>query len=235
MLEAEDMDSVKSTLTSMAKISDSSERLAAVAEKLPEDLRREINLVVEDIDARQGEIQKTLKEARELSERIETAGRSVAAAGEAWSGTAKSIGEMVASFQASSSVSGSEGGVAADAESQSKALADAGAESSAPPTQPAPYDINDYRRTAEALTETADRLHALVTDLRSLLDDGPVTRRLAEVSSEAKKVLMESETVADRVTDHAAWRGAQLILLLMGCLVVYRIVSVKLGGSKRAT
>lgn len=235
MLEAEDMDSVKSTLSSMAKISDSSERLAAVAEKLPEDLRREINLVVEDIDARQGEIQKTLKEARELSDRIETAGRSVAAAGEAWSGTAKSIGEMVASFQASSSVSGSEGGVAADAESQSKAPADAGAESSAPPTQPAPYDINDYRRTAEALTETADRLHALVTDLRSLLDDGPVTRRLAEVSSEAKKVLMESETVADRVTDHAAWRGAQLTLLLMGCLVVYRIVSVKLGGSKRAT
>lgn len=102
----------------------------------------------------------------------------------------------------------------------------------APTTQPAPYDINDYRRTAEALTETADRLHALVTDLRSLLDDGPVTRRLAEVSSEVKQVLLESESVADRVTDHAAWRGAQLILLFLACLVAYRIVSVRLTRAR---
>lgn len=234
MLEAEDMDSVKSTLTSMAKLSDSSERLAAVAEKLPEDLRRELNLVVEDIDARQAEIQKTLKEARELSERIELAGRSVAAAGEAWSGTAKSIEDMVASFRSHPTAPGDERGTVSDSTVHSEAATDNGLESTASASQPAPYDINDYRRTAEALTETATRLQGLVADLRSLDNDGPVTRRLAEVSGEAKQVLLESETVADRVTDHAAWRGVQLILLLFTCMVAYRFVSVRLIRSSGA-
>lgn len=234
MLEAEDMDSVKSTLSSMAKISDSSERLAAVAEKLPEDLRRELNLVVEDIDARQGEILKTLKEARELSERIELAGRSVAAAGEAWSGTAKSIEEMVASFRSSPSAPGDDRGAISDSTMQAGAATGQESVSTAPTSQPAPYDINDYRRTAEAMTQTAEELHALVADLNNLLDDGPVTRRLAEVSSEAKQVLLESESVADRVTDHAAWRGVQLILLVFACLVVYRLLFVRLIRSKEA-
>lgn len=232
MLEAEDLDSVKSTVTGMTKISESSERLATVAEKLPEDLRRELSSVVEEIDARQSEIQETLKEARELSERIELAGRSVAAAGDAWSGTAKSIEEMVASFQSDSTAPGDERGAVSDSTVQSAAAIDNGPESNVSTSQPAPYDINDYRRTAEALTETATRLQGLVADLRSLVDDGPVTRRLAEVSSEARRVLLESESVADRVTDRAAWRGVQLVLLLFACLVVYRFLSVRLIRSR---
>ena len=232
MLEAEDLDSVKSTVTGMTKISESSERLATVAEKLPEDLRRELSSVVEEIDARQSEIQETLKEARELSERIELAGRSVAAAGDAWSGTAKSIEEMVASFQSDSTAPGDERGAVSDSTVQSAAAIDNGPESNVSTSQPAPYDINDYRRTAEALTETATRLQGLVADLRSLVDDGPVTRRLAEVSSEARRVLLESESVADRVTDRAAWRGVQLVLLLFACLVVYRFLSVRVIRSR---
>ncbi|OWY71429.1 hypothetical protein B7486_12655 [cyanobacterium TDX16] len=232
MLDAEDMDSVKSTLTSMAKISESSERLATVAEKLPEDLRRELSSVVEEIDARQAEIQGTLKEARELSERIESAGRSVAAAGDAWSGTAKSIEDMVASFRSHPTAPGDERGTVSDSTVHSEAATDNGLESTASASQPAPYDINDYRRTAEALTETATRLQGLVADLRSLDNDGPVTRRLTEVSGEAKQVLLESEAAADRVTDRAAWRGVQLILLLFTCMVAYRFLSVRLIRSR---
>jgi hypothetical protein len=169
LLETEDLETVKKTAASLERISKSSERLAATAEKLPAELRRELTAALDEVDAKQPELRKTLSETRALVDRLEPTGKSVADAGEAWRGTAKAIEEMVASFRTSGSTApqGSPRSVGAIGAS----------ETSRPEKESPPYDINDYRRAAEAIRQTAKEMQTLVTDLRGLGDSGAVAQR----------------------------------------------------------
>lgn len=229
LLETEDLESIKRALASIEKMSDSSERLATVAEKLPEVLHRELVAAMKEIDENQAKIQSTLKEARELAEQIDRSGKSASDAGQAWAGTAKAIEEMVASFRrpvagvqptSSISISPDRPTVSAGSETPSPAGASGGT-----PDKPAPYDINDYRRTAEALTETAKQLQTLVVELRGLAEDGPAAKRIEEVSEEWRKLLDESRATADGVTDHATWRVIQVALLILTIVALYRVAA----------
>ena len=238
LLEMEDLESIKRALASLEKVSDSSERLATVAEKLPEDFRRELVAAMDEIDARQAQIQSTLKEARELARQIDQTGRSATDAGEAWAGTARAIEEMVASFRTPVAVTQPS---ASDSPMADRLAVRGSAEAPKPVAspevtsdQPAIYDVNDYRRTAEALTESAKELQALLADRRGLAGSGAATAKIEEISGEWRKLLDESRATADGITDHATWRAIQVAVLVLAIVAVYRIVAGRLSG-KRAT
>jgi hypothetical protein len=205
LLETEDLDTVKSTVASLERVSKSSERLVATTEKLPAELGRELKGVLDNVDAKQAGLQKTVTETKELVERLDPAGKSVAGAGDAWAGTAKAIEEMVASFRRPAP--GSPG-------------------APGPTTRPAvvketpPYDINDYRRTAEALTQTAKEMQVLIAELRGLTESDAVAKRLEEMSKSFDSVLSES-------TDRATWRAIQVALIILGLAIAYRVVAVR--------
>ncbi|RIK65828.1 MAG: hypothetical protein DCC65_11915 [Planctomycetota bacterium] len=252
LLEVEDLDSTRSALASMERLSNSSERLSATAEKLPQELRRELTALLEKVEADQPELRKTVSEARALVDRLDPAGASVARAGDAWKGTAQAIEEMVASFRrpvgaASASAetdAGSETGIAPTNANSPLAAPSAKAGTAAAGTDTDPhsdgdvrkgpaFDINDYARTAEALTEAARELQKLTVQIRQLGESNDLTRRLDELSARVEGLVAESRAAASGVADHAVWRLGQLAVFVFGLLVVYRIV-VLLSGRRAA-
>ncbi len=194
LLETEDLETVKSTVASLERVSKSSERLATSAEKLTG--------AVEGADSKNAEIRETVHQTHELVKALEPAGQSVATAGDAWARTAKAIQEMVASFRQPAT---GEPATSADP--------------STGPQRP-PYDVNDYRRAAEALTQTAKEMQTLITDLREFSESGPAAQRLEEITRRFQGVLSDS-------TDRAMWRAVQVALIVLILAVVYRLVAVR--------
>lgn len=243
LLEVEDLDTVKSALKSLETFSESSKRFADTAEKLPEKLRTGIAGTLDDIDERRDKLRSTIDETKALVERIEATASKTAKAGDAWTGTAKAIKDMVVSFKQIEE----ENEVPADAAGNpmpgattvpvSTALATTGPVTTAPvqnkvppnakeeEEESPPFDINDYRRTAEALTVTAKELQKLAGDLEKLGKSDDLTQNVEKLSKQVQALLAQSSETAQGVTDHAAWRGVQIVALIFALLIVYRLVA----------
>jgi hypothetical protein len=197
LLEAEDLGAIKSALTSLDRLSRSSERLANVAETLPQDVRRELVEAFNSIDARQDGVQSTLKNAKATAEQIQLASERLTAAGNAWEGTAKAIADMTLAFRSSPTAS---------------------APGAPKGPEGRPFDILDYAKAADSYYAAARELSALADEIRALSESNQLTIRAAEASS----------TVGS-VTDHVAWRAAQLIVLIFVLAVVFRLTRRKMS------
>ena len=193
------MESVKSVLTNASKISDSSSRLATSAEKLPEQLRQQISILIEEIDARQENIQATLKTAQETSaamnltmaetnkaaDSIDRTAKSVAETARAWDSAAKTIGEVVKGF-----------------------IREKPPKTEAGP----PFNINDYRDTAETVSQTVSKMQELTVEVHKLIE----SEQLSQYTSVPRKI-----------TNLLAWRIAQLVTLIFVLALAYRLVTVR--------
>jgi hypothetical protein len=199
LLEAEDLEAVKSALASFERLSKSSERLAAVAEKLPQDVRRELVGAFDAVDSKQAGVQTTLKEAKAAADQIQQASERLTAAGKAWEGTAKAITEMAEAFKSSP-----------DHVAQPP--------SAVSPPEARPFDILDYAKTADAYYAAAKELTALADEIRKLSESNQFSQRATEVG-----------TTVGSVTDHVAWRAVQLIFLIFVLSIGYWIVRRRLA------
>jgi hypothetical protein len=203
LIELEESEIVKSFMESFKTLSESAARFAETAERLPAELRREAAELAADLETRQAAVQTTLVEAREtaqaidatlaraeaLAERIDHAVAAITAAGQAWQQTADAVGAATREIQILSGRTGDEPAEPVDDLTEAESAA---------------FDINDYRRTAEAISEGAAEVRALMTDLRATLDDTHPHVRGA--------------------IDHAALRAVQIIGVLLLAVLVYRFI-----------
>lgn len=240
LLETEDLETVQSALGSMERVSQSSERLATSAEKLPAEIRRELTGMLDELDAKQPELRQTLGETRVLVEKLDPAGQRVAEAGDAWAKTAKSIEEMVASFRKPAKLTGGERNDAAEvAPPEPSAMRTPDRQAASSPDEPkpgpaTPFDINDYRRTAESLTVTARELQALTLQIRELGGSEELTRRVDELTARVDGIVAQSAAAAHVLTDHAVWRLGQLAVFVFVLAGVFRLVVVRMVKPSRA-
>jgi hypothetical protein len=232
-LQIEDSPSVRATVGGIEKVSESSARLATVAETLPEDVREEMRLALDDIDARQPEIRKTLEQAREtvdatnealeraeaVSATIESSVEGVKRAGEVWDGTAQSVTATIKQIQQlrKPRTAGEPATRGADGESSG--------EEGNMTEKKGKFDINDYTQTAESLTRTTEELRALLSEARAFLDDDTVDQRLSRVDSLTTSALGQTAVEARAVVDHIAWRAVQLCGLILVLAFVYRFAT----------
>lgn len=222
LLQLEDSPTIKRTAKAIDGISESSVRLATVSETLPQDLRREIGLALDDIDTRQVEVRKTLsavdaalERAERVSSTIERSIDGVTRAGEVWQKTAESVTDTVKQIQ--------QFGTKPTSRPDD-------AETTRPRTNTPPaeadnkFDITDYERTADAITRTSKELASVLTELRSGLDeDGKIVQRIAG------KTLAQSTVAANDVVDHFAWRVSQLSVLIFVLALGYRLILRRLS------
>lgn len=241
LLEMEDLETVRSAAAAIEQLARSSARIAAVAEHLPQDLRRELSLVAADLESRQAELQRTLVEAQQtagrVSEalgRVESAASAVertavhtADAGDAWTHTFRAITDMVGSFRRPGAMS--TGGDAPPA----AASGGNGPASEPEPAVPRRFDINDYTVAAQALDQAAARLQDLTREIRGLAGSRELMASLGDVESRARGVVETSRSSAVDVVDRLAWRGAQLIGLALLAALVYRLSGRFLGPPRR--
>ncbi len=196
-------------------------------------------------------INEGLRRADESAAAVERTAVQTARAGEAWTGTFQAITDMVAGFRGRPTARGSEAAATAAADGPTAdeppgpdtpaetpaptALAAPAAPSNAalPPAvgpdtdadrpRPRPFDILEYAQTAEALDRAADRLTVLTRELRDLAGSKELQASLADVEARLDGLVGRSRGSAREITDHAAWRAAQLIVLTFVLLIVYQV------------
>ncbi|HMO65699.1 MAG TPA: hypothetical protein PKE47_10860 [Verrucomicrobiota bacterium] len=88
-----------------------------------------------------------------------------------------------------------------------------------------PFDILDYARTAEQLTEMAREMNALLRATEERLDSPALGRGLAELDRLAARTRADAKSVLN----HAFLLGAALVLLAFGCALAHR----RLGAAGR--
>lgn len=202
LLEAEDLEAVRSSLDSFAKLAASSERMAAVAESMPQNVRKELTAAFDDIDSKQTELRTTIHETRELAEGVDSAAQSLAAAADA-------IGTMVAGLQ--SKPPEATGGPQTEP-GKSAVERDDGPG----------FDIKEYARVGETVEAAAKELRALAGEVDTVAQSEAFNRRLDDLDARLNRLLAETESKTAAVTDHAAWRLVQLAGVIFVLAVVYR-------------
>ncbi len=84
-----------------------------------------------------------------------------------------------------------------------------------------PFDIRQYRATAEALAQASDGIRSAVQDVRALAENPDLDARVVQLRRESDRAVAHAADQATRVIDHAVWRLAQLALL---CAILYLAV-----------
>lgn len=223
---------VTSFLASLAEVARSSTRIASAADALPEKLRVESARLIDEIDARQGNLQDTLDRAERTAATVERAlervdvvaasidrtGVSVAAAGQAWEGTARQIGQTVHDIYMDAA-QGSPPAVAT--------------QPAAPSAASSSFDINDYRKTADALTATATELRGLVIEARGLIESQQVSRQIEDLDGRIRVAIDRTSDRTRSATDHAAWRVVQIVVLVFLLVVAYRVAAARLTRPRK--
>ena len=218
LYDLEDNAVVKRFLASFEQFSASARSFATTADRLPERLRQEGAELVKEIDARQANLQETLNRAEKVAATVEKAlervdvvaasidrtAQSVTETGNAWQAAARTIGETV------KDISGDE-------------------RSGSRPASTQPFDINDYRKTADAMTETAVELEKLAVQLQQLVDSPRLSQHIQDVDSRAQAAVDQTARRARSVTDHIAWRAGEFAVFVFALALIYRFVAGKVA------
>ena len=219
LLELDDIPEIQTLLRGIENVSQSSVRLTRVAEELPERLRKESEQLLDDFDARQPELRTTLDKLQQTAEGLQGALDQATRAGQAWEQTADAATQtirQVQQFRQQDSQSAPAGTTSAPA-SRGAPTTNVSAE-----TGP-PFDINDYTRSAEAMTAAASELRSLLSEVRDFVKGETTEQSLKRINALTDTTLGQTAGQAREVIDHAAWRGAELVALIFVLLVGYRL------------
>jgi hypothetical protein len=201
-------------VSSFEQFSASAASFAVTADKLPEKLRHEGSELVKEIDARQANLQETLNRAEKVAATVEKALERVDVVAASIDRTAQSVTETGNAWQAAAQTIG-------------KTVKDLSGDD-APGSRPAstqPFDINDYRKTADAMTQTATELEKLAVQIQQLVDSPRLTQHIQDVDSRAQAAVDQTALRARSVTDHIAWRAGELAVFVFTLALVYRFVA----------
>ena len=216
LLDLKDNQVVRETMTNLQQLNANAAAMVATAQQLPAELRQEAAALLEEIDSRQASLQETLRQAERtaavvehalarvdvVAESIDRTAQSVEKAGQAWVGTSHAVGETVHGIAA----------LGADRKAAPR------------PETSRPFDINDYRQTADSLTNAASELRQLTTEIQLILDSQQLPDRIEDLDTRIQAAVDQATKEAFGLTDHIAWRLIQIVALIFVLAAVYRLV-----------
>ena len=228
-LELEGSKSFQTTMNGIESMSRNSQRLAATAESLPRHVREELRLALDDIDARQPELRKTLEQVREtvdaanaamaraetVSATVERSVEGVTRAGEVWQTTVEAVTDTIKQIELLRKPRAADESEASGAGSTNN--------------DKKRFDIAEYTQSAEALTRSTVELRDLLSEVRSFLSSETLEQDLSRVVPLTKAAFAQTIADARGVVDHLAWRAVQLcglvfLLALLYCFLASRYV-----------
>ena len=183
-----------------------------MAETLPEDIRKQASLLLDEIDEKQANLQETLLRAEQTAVGVENAmdkvDKAAATIGEstlsltetaqAWEATVVAFGETAKIF-----------------------------DTNKPPSDiPAkPFDIQEYKETLEAATATAEELRALAVEIRGTVESQILGSRIDDVNETAAGIVRLTATEAKMLINTVTWRLVGVSFLVCLLAVVYRFLT----------
>ncbi len=227
LLEIEDHPTIRSIVTSLEQFGLAAAGISETARALPDQLRYEGTRLIEEIDARQANIQVTLSQAENTAALVERSLAKLDGVAESIDRTAKSVtdtGKSVA--EAARAIDQTYKDIEGDTPPTTQA---ATVPASQPTTQAAStFDINDYRKTADAMTAMAAEVRQVTEQIRQMIQTQELTRQISDVDTRVRGTIDQTGGAARSLADHVAWRGLQLILAIFAMAIVYKLLSVRL-------
>ena len=214
LYDVESRETVEVALAEFQKVSNAFKKLTDTVDGLPEEFRKTLDDTFKQIDKRQGDLQETITQARELTkdtnitidkskETLESAEKvavaferlttSVTEAGKAWEATGKAFGEL-------------------------------GSDDPPDGTKSEPFKIEDYTRAAESFKGAATEIRALTQELNTLIRDDSLSTTVAVTKQGGIELI-----------DHIWWRALQLVVVICVLAVVYRIFTSRFTRAMEAT
>lgn len=228
--DIEGRETVRDTRANLNQISESAVSLAEAADSLPTDVEQVVKSTLEEIDTRQEGLQSTLGQAEEALMRAENVvsglnqtAANLTSAGEAWDATFQTLGL-------------GDRKMTSEAHEPEQVVPSGSASGTPAPSQKAgrPFDIFDYRDTAEELRSVAVELRGLVQDVNALAgergDDAPLRKIELAVQTAASVAADEGRDLAD----HIAWRLIQLVGIVFLAAILYRLVVSRIAPQTAA-
>lgn len=223
----EDLDAIDRTLAGMASLTESSARVAAVAESLPSELRATLDQALADIDRRHEDFDRLLVSARaaiaelngttESAEQVATALERVAShltdAGAAWEGT----------FSALRDITGK-------AENRADRESAGTSRPAGPEDEGGGFDVTQYGDAAREIATAGQELRAVLEELNQLLGSGDLRNATEEIDRTARATIDRTGDESRSLADHVAWRLGQLAAFIFGLALVYRLVASRIRG-----
>ena len=194
LMELEERLDLSAMTAGVAQVGASADSLAATAKSLPESLRAQLTTFAEELSQPQSQLQATMREANTTLETSQKTAQAVESMGSTLTGTFEAFTKVMATFEP-----------------------DPDAAPTPPAQQGPPFDINDYGRTAEKVTETAKALSALLAEA-----DGLSSR------TQPPALLADTEAAARAIVDRAALAGGALVLFTAVVAFAYRLAVSRL-------
>jgi len=194
LMEIEQRLDLSAMTKGVAQVGASAESLSATAKALPEALRVQLAAFAQELSQPQSQLQATMREANTTLEASQKTAQAIESMGSTLTGTFDGFTKVMATFEP-----------------------DPDAAPTPPGQQGPPFDINDYGRTAEKVTETAKALSALLTEAHDLANAG-----------RPPALLLDSQATARAIVDHAALAGGALVLFTAAVAFAYRLAVSRL-------
>jgi hypothetical protein len=216
LLDLDENPSLLSVRESMRSISADVTRFNDIVEKLPERVQAEVGKTLDDIDAKQEGLRKTLEDAKGVA--TEAKG-----AAEALEATVKQAETTLASAERTTTAFAAAGEKWQPVMAALLDITGPGPKEYKPSTGPDP-NIANLVRVAEETGKMAAQLQQTLLELRGILEG----KAMDQLNANARDTLDHTATRLDAVIDHAAWRGAQLALGIAVLALLYRLVAGRL-------
>jgi hypothetical protein len=167
LYELEESEMAVSLVSSTDSLSDSAAKLAAFSDRLPERLREQTSLLLEEVDRKQANLQTTLQQAEKVSATVQAALETVKDASASIDVTAKSVKDTADAW-------GNAAKTTADVAKDIALLIPEQKESASEPIR-----IQDIQQTMDKATAAATELRAATAEIKQLVSDDFVSRTTA--------------------------------------------------------
>jgi hypothetical protein len=214
LMDLEEVEAVQSFLNSASTLSESSMRVAAMTEALPEELRRQASVLIEEIDGRQKNMQATLDKAEATAAALDKSFATAQDALEKAGQTAEAINRMAQEWESATKATD-------DLIESVRQWRDSKPKTTAGPAR----TIEDYQEVIRDVTNATNELRALVVDARDLTESEALTARIDELNGSVAAVVDRSAVHARGLADHIAWRLIQIAGVIALLALAYRFVS----------
>ena len=221
LLELDENETLVDVRKSMAGVSDGIQAIARDTNTLPQDLREEISITLEQVDAMQGGLQKTLTTARdavkesrdavaEMNQWIDKAQATIGEigattqylekAGEAWKPTLQEFSKLVIQLEGDPNVPSKD-----------------------------PDTLLKLMRTAEGLAVSAVELQAMFREVREMIASPQLSTQIGEFDKTARGTVDHTNLQMQELVDHATLRLMQVVGAILLAGLVYRFVSPRIS------
>ncbi len=216
MYDIDQNPSFLSVRQSVHDISGSVARFTDIADKLPERVQAEVGKTLDDIEAKQEGIRKTLEDAKGVA----TEARGAA---EALQATVKEAETTLASAQKATEAFAAAGEKWQPTMEALLAITGPGPKEYAPSKGPDP-NIENLVRMTENTTAMAKELNETLVQLRQILEG----KGIDQLNANAQRTVDHTTAQLGDVIDHATWRGVQLAIAIAVLALLYRLLASRL-------